>query len=200
MPRDEDDELFDGEFDFVDDDEFEGDADEDSAEEAAAAKPVKKRKTAKKKTAKTSTTRKKKTTEAKKKAPKKKAPKKKKVVEEVEEEPLVDEEEPVVEAEQPADEAPDATGTADGDQPAAAEAAESAESESDGDEYGRVEPKTDYVVHVYEHTKFLRTLAREFTPEDADAFATVFNKTGRAYGRFAVPAKNDAPPQPELTP
>jgi hypothetical protein len=66
------------------------------------------------------------------------------------------------------------------------------------DEYGRPEPAANYVVHVYEYKKFKRTIDRPFTPEDAEAFATEFNRTGKSYGRFAVSGKNDAKPKKAL--
>jgi hypothetical protein len=66
------------------------------------------------------------------------------------------------------------------------------------DEYGRPEPAANYVVHVYEHKKFKRTIDRPFTPEDAEAFATEFNRTGKSYGRVAVSGKNDAKPKKSL--
>jgi hypothetical protein len=66
------------------------------------------------------------------------------------------------------------------------------------DEYGRPEPKADYVVHVYEQKKFKRTIDRPFTPEDAEAFATEYNRTGKPYGRVAVSGKNDAKPKKTL--
>jgi hypothetical protein len=64
------------------------------------------------------------------------------------------------------------------------------------DEYGRPEqPAANYVVHLYEHKKFTRTIDRPFTPEDAEAFATEFNRTSKNYGRMAVIGKNDAKPK-----
>jgi hypothetical protein len=63
------------------------------------------------------------------------------------------------------------------------------------DEYGRPEPKADYVVHVYEHKKFKRTIDRPFTPEDAEAFATEYNRTAKSYGRVAVTGKLEAKPK-----
>ncbi len=66
------------------------------------------------------------------------------------------------------------------------------------DEYGRPEPAANYVVHVYEHKKFTRTIDRPFTPEDAEAFATEFNRTGKSYGRVAVSGKSDAKPKKAL--
>jgi hypothetical protein len=66
------------------------------------------------------------------------------------------------------------------------------------DEYGRPEPAANYVVHVYEHKKFTRTIDRPFTPEDAELFATEFNRTGKSYGRVAVSGKNDAKPKKTL--
>lgn len=64
------------------------------------------------------------------------------------------------------------------------------------DEYGRPEtPPANYVVHIYEHKKFTRTIDRPFTPEDAEAFATEFNRTSKNYGRMAVSGKLDAKPK-----
>ena len=74
---------------------------------------------------------------------------------------------------------------------------EAAEGEEEPvDEYGRPEtPPANYVVHIYEHKKFTRTIDRPFTPEDAEAFATEFNRTSKNYGRLAVSGKNDAKPK-----
>ncbi len=69
------------------------------------------------------------------------------------------------------------------------------EGEEPVDEYGRPEPAANYVVHIYEHKKFTRTIDRPFTPEDAEAFATEFNRTSKNYGRMAVSGKNDAKPK-----
>jgi hypothetical protein len=67
------------------------------------------------------------------------------------------------------------------------------------DEYGRPEqPPANYVVHVYESKKFHRTIDRPFTPEDAEAFATEFNRTSKNYGRFAITGKIDAKPKKTL--
>jgi hypothetical protein len=66
------------------------------------------------------------------------------------------------------------------------------------DEYGRPEPAANYVVHIYEQKKFKRTIDRPFTPEEAEVFATEFNRTGKSYGRFAVSGKNDAKPKKTL--
>jgi len=66
------------------------------------------------------------------------------------------------------------------------------------DEYGRPEPAANYVVHVYEHKKFKRTIDRAFTPEDAEAFATEYNRTSKTYHRFAVTGKNDTQPKKSL--
>ena len=63
------------------------------------------------------------------------------------------------------------------------------------DEYGRPEPTANYVVHIYEHKKFKRTIDRPFTPEDAEAFATEFNRTSKTYHRLAVTGKNDGQPK-----
>jgi hypothetical protein len=75
---------------------------------------------------------------------------------------------------------------------------EAGEEEGEVDEYGRPEPAANYVVHVYEYSKFKRTIDRAFTPEDAEAFATEFNRTGKSYGRVAVPGKNDAKPKKSI--
>lgn len=66
------------------------------------------------------------------------------------------------------------------------------------DEYGRTAPKADYVVHIYEHGRFKRTIDRPFTPEDAEAFASECNRTGKSYGRMAVAGKNDSKPKKTL--
>jgi hypothetical protein len=66
------------------------------------------------------------------------------------------------------------------------------------DEYGRPEPKPDYVVHVYEQKKFKRTIDRPFTPEDAESFATEYNRTAKPYGRVAVTGKSDVKPKKSL--
>jgi hypothetical protein len=77
--------------------------------------------------------------------------------------------------------------------------AETAQGEDEEvDEYGRPEPAANYVVHVYEHKKFKRTIERPFTPEDAEAFASEYNRTSKPYGRFAVTGKNDAKPKKAL--
>lgn len=73
------------------------------------------------------------------------------------------------------------------------------EGEEPVDEYGRPEtPPANYVVHIYEHKKFKRTIERPFTPEDAEAFATEFNRTSKNYGRFALAGKNEAKPKKVL--
>jgi len=123
MPRDEDDDLYDEEFDFVDDDEDDEEAETDDAE--------------------------------------------------VDEEP---------ENRAPTGEEPGMNGT-----------------EEQVDEYGRPEqPPANYVVHIYEYKKFKRTIERPFTAEDAESFATEFNRTSKSYGRYAVAGKNDAKPKKAL--
>jgi hypothetical protein len=67
--------------------------------------------------------------------------------------------------------------------------------DDDLDEYGRPKPEPNYVVHIYEYQKFKRTLDRPFTPEDAEAFATEYNRTGKRYSRFALAGKNDVKPK-----
>lgn len=72
---------------------------------------------------------------------------------------------------------------------------EAADGEEVVDEYGRPEPTANYVVHVYEHKKFKRTIDRPFTPEDAESFATEYNRTSKLCHRVAVPGKSDAQPK-----
>lgn len=67
--------------------------------------------------------------------------------------------------------------------------------EEELDEYGRPSPTANYVVHVYEHKKFKRTIDRPFTPEEAEAFATEYNRTAKTHGRVALAGKNDAKPK-----
>src|SRR3990170_7468465 len=74
---------------------------------------------------------------------------------------------------------------------------DSAEDE-DLDEFGRPKPVANYVVHVYEYKKYKRTIERAFTPEEAEAFATEYNRTSKLYHRFAVTGKNDAKPKKSL--
>jgi hypothetical protein len=78
------------------------------------------------------------------------------------------------------------------------EEGQDADSEEPVDEYGRPEPTANYVVHVYEHRKFKRTIDRPFTPEDAEAFASEYNRTSKSYGRFALAGKSDAKPKKTL--
>jgi len=52
-------------------------------------------------------------------------------------------------------------------------------------------PPTDHVVHLYEFGDFTRTIAREFTSEDAEAFAVEYNRTSTAHSRLAVAAGKD---------
>ena len=66
------------------------------------------------------------------------------------------------------------------------------------DEYGRPEPAPNYVVHIYEYRQFKRTIDRPFTGEDAEAFASEYNRTSKPYGRFAVAGKDDAKPRKAL--
>ena len=55
---------------------------------------------------------------------------------------------------------------------------------------------TDHVVHVYEFGKYRRTIGREFTCEDAEAFAKEFNRTSAAHCREGIVGnKNEEPAQ-----
>lgn len=115
-----------------------------------------------------------KTAKGAKKAPKAAAPRKRPAPKQVEEEPLAAEEEV--------------------DQDEATEAPV-AEGEEALDEFGRPAPVANYVVHIYEYRKLKRTIDRDFTPEDAEAFATDYNRYAKAYGRVAVAGKKDVPPR-----
>jgi hypothetical protein len=145
MPRDEDDDLYDEEFDFVDDDEDAGDeVDSDIATESEAADVAEERP----------------------------ADRPKRGDRRRREEP-------------PADEFGEDGGEATG-------------AEESVDEYGRPAPAANYVVHIYENRKLKRTIDRPFTPEEAEAFATEYNRTSKPYGRFAAAGKNDATPKKSL--
>lgn len=81
---------------------------------------------------------------------------------------------------------------------------EEAEEEEDDEEEAEAEtgeeespPPTpaDHVVHIYECGKFKRTIEREFTAEDAEEFASDYNRTARPYSRFALAAKAKARPK-----
>ena len=50
-------------------------------------------------------------------------------------------------------------------------------------------PPADHVVHVYQYGKFSRTIERPFTAEEAESFASEYNRTAKSYGRFAVAGK-----------
>jgi len=59
-------------------------------------------------------------------------------------------------------------------------------------------PPTDHVVFLYEFGDYKRTIPREFTDEDAIKFAEEYNRTGKNYGRRAVPACREEEPEPQL--
>jgi hypothetical protein len=107
------------------------------------------------------------------------------------------------EAESEADEVDEADADETLDEPAVAEKrsyddAQPDVDEESRDEYGRPEPAANFVVHVYEFRKFKRTIDRPFTAEDAEAFASEYNRTAKPYGRFAVAGKDDAKPRKSL--
>ena len=56
----------------------------------------------------------------------------------------------------------------------------------------------NFVVHIYEYQKFNRTIDRPFTPEDAESFASEYNRTAKSYGRFAIAGKDDVKPKKTL--
>jgi hypothetical protein len=72
------------------------------------------------------------------------------------------------------------------------------EGDENVDEYGRPEPPANHVVHIYEYRQFKRTIDRPFTAEDAEAFASEYNRTSKPYGRFAIAGKDDAKPRKML--
>jgi hypothetical protein len=93
------------------------------------------------------------------------------------------------------------------DKPAAREAspqrepydgADEAYEDEHADEFERLEPVATHVVHIYEYRQLKRTIDRPFTAEDAEAFASEYNRTAKPYGRFAVAGKNDAKPRKSL--
>jgi len=60
----------------------------------------------------------------------------------------------------------------------------------------RTGPPADHVVHIYQYGKFKRTIARKFTDEEAVSFAEEYTRTGKAYGRYAVATPEDEEPAP----
>jgi len=52
-------------------------------------------------------------------------------------------------------------------------------------------PPTEHVVHLYEFGDFTRTIPREFTEEDSEAFAVEYNRTSTPHSRYAVAAHKD---------
>lgn len=79
-----------------------------------------------------------------------------------------------------------------------ADEAEPDSSAENVDELGKPAPVANYVVHIYEYKNFKRTIDRPFTAEDAEAFASEYNRTSKSYGRFAVAGKVDAKPRKAL--
>jgi hypothetical protein len=75
---------------------------------------------------------------------------------------------------------------------------EEPEAVEEEDPYATPPPAANYVVHIYEHRQFKRTIDRPFTGEDAEAFASEYNRTAKPYGRFAIAGKNDAKPHKSL--
>jgi hypothetical protein len=72
------------------------------------------------------------------------------------------------------------------------------DSDDEDAEPSRPEPPANHVVHVYEYRQYKRTIDRPFTAEDAEAFASEYNRTAKPYGRFAVAGKDDAKPRKSL--
>jgi hypothetical protein len=59
-----------------------------------------------------------------------------------------------------------------------------------------VGPPADHVVHIYEYGTLKRTIPRKFTDEEAVSFAEEYTRTGKAYGRYAVATPEDEEPAP----
>jgi hypothetical protein len=57
-------------------------------------------------------------------------------------------------------------------------------------------PPADHVVHVYEYGALKRTVGRKFTDEEAVSFAEELTRTGKAYGRYAIATPDDEEPAP----
>jgi hypothetical protein len=55
-------------------------------------------------------------------------------------------------------------------------------------------PPADHVVHIYELGQFKRTIQREFTEPDAEAFATQYNITAKPYNRKAIAVAREEEP------
>lgn len=75
---------------------------------------------------------------------------------------------------------------------------EAVATEEEPEEFTPPPPPTNFRVHIYEYEQFKRTIDRPFTAEDAEAFASEFNRTSKPYGRFAVAGKEDASPRKTL--
>ncbi len=59
-------------------------------------------------------------------------------------------------------------------------------------------PADDHVVHVYEYGKLKRTIDRRFSAEEAEAFASEYNRTAKQYGRFAMAGKEKGRPKKSI--
>ena len=194
MPREDDDDLFHDEDDVdFDDEQAAEDSDEEQAEAKAKKKKTAKKKSATKKTAKKKAAKKK----AAKKSPKKKAKAPRKKVADDGFAAGLDLEESngaadsaVEDQEPPQDEDVKQTGA----EKAGGEKTGGDASETDADEYGRPEPQSDHMVHLYDLGRLKRTLDREFTAEEAHAFADRYSKVSKNYGRKAVAGKKDTQP------
>jgi hypothetical protein len=73
--------------------------------------------------------------------------------------------------------------------------ADDAAADEPAEELRRPEVPANYRVHVYEYDEFKRTIDRPFTAEDAEAFASEYNRTSKSYSRFAVTGKEDVKPK-----
>lgn len=89
-------------------------------------------------------------------------------------------------------------GAFDAQEPADSEDAAAPLREEAVEEYDRPEPPADHLVHIYEYKKFKHSIDRPFTAEDAEAFASEYNRTAKPYARFAVAGKQDAKPKKSL--
>ena len=60
-------------------------------------------------------------------------------------------------------------------------------------------PPADHVVHIYEYGEFKRTINRKFTDEEAVSFAEEYTRTGKCYGRYAIATPDDEEPAPTFS-
>lgn len=70
------------------------------------------------------------------------------------------------------------------------------ESESAAQPPAPAGPQADHLVHIYQYGELSRTIARKFTDEEAVSFAEEYTRSNKAYGRYAVAMPEDEEPSP----